>query len=159
MAEAGYQARGLPPYQEGCNPSPVTTCRTHASRHPVHSLSPTPSGFILNNGMNWVLMVIKHEGCRIPAKYVRVRMLDNPEVFRTMGRDMGPAAEYSHDELQYFHSDFQGKRQVDEALARLGDISLQAEVRRYCTSSEVIKELEAVIKKLEDDIFIHVDRL
>ncbi|KAF8257507.1 hypothetical protein EI94DRAFT_1708918 [Lactarius quietus] len=71
---------------------------------------------------------------------------------------MGPAAEYSRDELQYFCADFCGKRQVDEALARLGDISLQAEVRRYRASMEVIAELEAAIKKLEDDIYVHVDR-
>ncbi|KAF8273090.1 hypothetical protein EI94DRAFT_1696922 [Lactarius quietus] len=101
-------------------------------------------------------------------------MLDNPEVFGTMGRyspiyqanihaepcrDMGPAAEYSRDELHYFRADFRGKRQVDEALAQLGDISLQAEVRRYCASMEVIAELEAAIKKLEDDIYVHVDRV
>ena len=108
--------------------------------------------------MNWVPMVIEHEGRRIPARYVRVRMLDNPEVFGTMGRDspiyrgdihaepcrdMGPAAEYTREELQYFRADFRGRRQVDEALARLGDISLAAEVRRYRASQEVIKELEA----------------
>ncbi|KAF8264062.1 hypothetical protein EI94DRAFT_1703532 [Lactarius quietus] len=52
---------------------------------------------------------------------------------------------------------FRGRRQVDEALARLGDISLSAEVRRYRASQEVIKELEAAIKRLEDDIFVHVD--
>ena len=118
-------------------------------------------------------MVIEHEGRRIPAKYVRVRMLDNPEVFGTMGkyspiyradihaepcRDMGPAAEYTREELGYFRADFRGKRQVDEALARLGDISLQAEVRRYRASMEVVAELEQAIKKLEDDIFVHIDR-
>ncbi|KAF8264689.1 hypothetical protein EI94DRAFT_1805457 [Lactarius quietus] len=118
-------------------------------------------------------MVIEHEGRRVPAHYVRVRMLNNPEVFGTMGRyspiyrgdihaepcrDMGPAAEYNREELQYLRADFRGRRQVDEALARLGDISLAAEVRRYRASQEVIKELEAAIKKLEDDIFVHVDR-
>ncbi|KAF8268815.1 hypothetical protein EI94DRAFT_1800018 [Lactarius quietus] len=100
-------------------------------------------------------------------------MLDNPEVFGTMGWyapiywgdihakpcwDMGPAAEYTCEELQYLRADFRGQRQVDEALARLGDISLAAEVRRYCTSQEVIKELEEAIKKLKDNIFVHVDR-
>ncbi|KAF8260201.1 hypothetical protein EI94DRAFT_1812016 [Lactarius quietus] len=100
-------------------------------------------------------------------------MLDNLEVFGTMGcyspiyqanihakpcRDMGPAAEYSRDELQYFRADFRGKRQVDEALARLGDISLQAKVRRYRASMEVVAELKADIKKLEDDIYVHVDQ-
>ncbi|KAF8259011.1 hypothetical protein EI94DRAFT_1814142 [Lactarius quietus] len=118
-------------------------------------------------------MVIEHDGRCIPAKYVRVRMLDNPEVFGTMGRyspiyradihaepcrDMGPTAEYSRDELQYFRTDFRGKHQVDEALARVGDISLQAEVRCYRASMEVVAELEAAIKKLEDDIYVHVDR-
>ncbi|KAF8262372.1 hypothetical protein EI94DRAFT_1808886 [Lactarius quietus] len=71
---------------------------------------------------------------------------------------MGPAAEYSREELQYFRADFRGKRQVDEALARLGDISLQAEVRCYHASMEVVVELKAAIKKLEDDIFVHIDR-
>ncbi|KAF8265829.1 hypothetical protein EI94DRAFT_1702181 [Lactarius quietus] len=123
--------------------------------------------------MNWVPMVIEHDGRRIPAKYMQVKMLDNPEVYGTMGRyapiyradihaepcrDMGPAAEYIREELQYFHADFRGKRQVDEALTRLGDISLQAEVRCYRTSSEVVKELELAIKWLEDDIFVHLDQ-
>ena len=71
---------------------------------------------------------------------------------------MGPAAEYTREELQYLRADFRGRRQVDEALARLGDISLAAEVRRYRASQEVIKELEVAIKRLEDDIFVHVDR-
>ncbi|KAF8260483.1 hypothetical protein EI94DRAFT_1811631 [Lactarius quietus] len=79
MADAGYKAWGLPPYREAQDPSPVTTRRTHEARHPVHPISPTPNRFILNNGMNWVPMTIEHEGRHIPAKYVRVRMLDDPK--------------------------------------------------------------------------------
>ncbi|KAF8259542.1 hypothetical protein EI94DRAFT_1813182 [Lactarius quietus] len=109
MAEAGYTARGILPYSGAPIPSPTTMRRTNAARRPVRAVSPTPAGFTLNNGMNWVPMVIEHEGRRMP-------------------------------------------RQVDEALARLGDISLQAEVRRYRASQEVIEELEAAIKRLKDDL-------
>jgi hypothetical protein len=103
---------------------------------------------------------------------VRVHLTDNPKVFRTMGwgetiyrgeihakaaHDMGPPAEYTHDDLWYLRADFQGKWQVDNALRCLGDISLAAEVRRYCAAMEVVGKLEASIKRLEDDLFIHID--
>lgn len=73
-----------------------------------------------------------------------MQLTDNPEVFGTMGQgetiyrgeihakvahDMGPPAEYTHDDLWYLCTDFWGKRQVDNALGCLGDISLVAEVR------------------------------
>ena len=84
-AEEGYAMRGLPSYAEARDPSPINTRRANAPRRPIRTLSPTPSGFVLNNGMNWVPMVIEHEGRRIPARYVRVRMLRQPGGLRDDG--------------------------------------------------------------------------
>ncbi|KAF8258345.1 hypothetical protein EI94DRAFT_1708095 [Lactarius quietus] len=149
-ATEGYAMRGLPTYAEARDASPINTRRGALTR------------------------IRPQQWDELGADGDRARGTSHPRpVFGTMGRhsptyrgeihaepcrDMGPAAEYSREDLQYLGADFRGRRQVDEALARLGDISLAAEVRRYRASQEVIKELEAAIKRLEDDIFVHVDR-
>jgi hypothetical protein len=66
-------------------------------------------------------LIMHHTGPQTQAKYVQVCLLDNPKVFGTMGlgetiyrgeihakliHDMGPPAEYTHDNLQYLHADF-----------------------------------------------------
>ena len=75
----------------------------------------------MNRGTAYVPMIIIQDGRRIPAKYVRVIMSDNPEVFGTMAwgepifraeihaarsHDHGKAAEYSLDDLKYLRADY-----------------------------------------------------
>ena len=72
--------------------------------------------------------------------------------------DMGRAPDYTHEELQYLQGDYRGRRQVDDAIARLGDASLGPEVHRFCECCKVLDELQASIKQLEDDLFAHSTR-
>ena len=84
-------------------------------------------------------------------------MSDNPEVFGMMGRgepifraeihtarshDHGCAAEYTPDDLKYLRTDYAESHVVDDALSHIGDVSLTAEVRRYCAAVEICDQLE-----------------
>ena len=135
--------------------------------------SPTPNGYVRNRGLAFIPVHILADGRRTPAKYIRVVMSGNPEVYACMGRgqpiyraevhaapmhDMGRAPDYTREELQYLRSDYRGRRQVDDAIARLGDASLGPEVHRYRECCEVLDELQASIKRLEDDLFAHSTR-
>ena len=135
--------------------------------------SPTPSGYVRNQGLAFIPVHILADRCRTPAKYIRVVMSGNPEVYACMGcgqpiyraevhatpmHDMGRAPDYTREELQYLRSDYHGRCQVDDALARLGDASLGPEVHRYRECCEVLDELQASIKRLEDDLFTHSTR-
>ena len=100
-------------------------------------------------------------------------MSGSPEVYACMGRglpiyraeihvapmcDMGRAPNYTRDELHYLRSDYRGRRQVDDAITRLGDASLGPEVHRYRECCEVLDKLQASIKRLKDDLFMHSTR-
>ena len=47
---------------------------------------------------------------------------------------------------------------MDDAIAQLGDASLGPEVHHYCECCEVLDELQASIKCLEDNLFAHSTR-
>ena len=44
---------------------------------------------------------------------------------------------------------------MDDAIVRVGDASLGPEVHRFRECCEVLDELQASIKRLEDDLFAH----
>ena len=111
-------------------------------------------------------MIILQDGRHTPAKYMRVIMSDNLEVFGTMARgepifraeihaarshNHGKAAEYSPDDLKYLHADYAEARVVDDALSHIGDISLSTKVRRYRAATEICEQLENQIRALEDN--------
>ena len=140
------------------------------ARQVARDNSPTPNGYVRNRGLAFIPVHILADGRRTPTKYIRVVMSGNPEVYACMGRgqpiyraevhtapmhDMGRAPDYTREELQYLRSDYRGRRQVDDAIARLGDASLGPEVHRYRECCEVLDELQASIKRLEDDLFAH----
>ena len=121
---------------------------------------------MVNRGTAYVPIVIIQDGRRVPAKYVRTIMSDNPEVFGTMGRgepifraeihaarshDYGKAAEYTPDDLKYLRADYAESRIVDDALSHIGDVSLTAEVKRYRAAVEICEQLENQIRALEDN--------
>ena len=146
---------------------------TAHARRVARDNSPTPNGYVRNRGLAFIPVHILADGRRTLAKYIRVVMSGNPKVYACMGRgqpiyraevhatpmhDMGRAPDYTREELQYLRSDYRGHRQVDDALARLGDASLGPEVHRYRECCEVLDELQASIKRLEDDLFAHSTR-
>ena len=162
----GHAGGGVPSHHSG--PGATTaSCKGKRAR------SPTPDGYVVNRGTAYVPMIILQDGRRIPAKYVRVIMSDNPEVFGTMARgepifraeihaarshDHGKAAEYSLDELKYLRADYAEARVVDDALSHLGDVSLSAEVRRYRAAVEICEQLENQIRVLEDNHYHNAER-
>ena len=128
---------------------------------------------MVNRGTAYVPIIIIQDGRRIPAKYVRVIMSDNPEVFGTMGRgepifraeihaarshDYGKAAEYTLDDLKYLRADYAESRVVDDALSHIGDVSLTAEVKRYRAAAEICEQLENQIRALEDNHYHNAER-
>ena len=118
-------------------------------------------------------MIILQDGRRIPVKYMRVIMSDNPEAFGTMARgepifraeihaarshDYGKAAEYTLDELKYLRADYAESRMVDDALSHIGDVSLTAEVRRYRAAVEICEQIENQIRALEDNHYHNLEQ-
>ena len=121
---------------------------------------------MVNQGTAYTPIIILQDGRRTPAKYVRVIMSDNPEVFGTMGcgepifcaeihaarsHDYGKAAEYTSDDLKYLRADYAESRVVDDALSHIRDVSLTAEIRCYRAAVEICEQLENQIRALEDN--------
>ena len=162
----GHAGGGVPPHRAGAGAA--TT-----SRKGKRARSPTPDGYVVNLGTLYVPIIVIQDGRRIPAKYVRVIMSDNPEAFGTMGRgepifraeihaarshDYGKAAEYTPDDLKYLRADYAESRVVDDALSHIGDVSLTAEVKRYRAAVEICEQLENQIRALEDNHYHNAER-
>jgi hypothetical protein len=136
-----------------------------------HSLSPTPDGFIRNQGLNYVPFRIPTTNGRgvAPAKYVMVRMGINPTVAGCMykggvvyqgdvhavpSHDHGDRVpDYTHEQLRHFRSDYARRNEVDEALEHIGDKSLLAEVSRFCGTMDAMKRLQDEIREREDELY------
>ena len=73
----GHARGGIPPHRARLGPAA-------ASRKGKRARSATPDGYVVNRGTVYVPMIILQDGRRTPAKYVRVIMSDNPEVFGMM---------------------------------------------------------------------------
>ena len=162
----GHAGGGVSTYRPGA--SAATT-----SRKGKRARSVTPDGYVVNRGTAYVPIIILQDGRRTPAKYVRVIMSDNLEVFGTMGRgepifraevhaaqshDYGKAAEYTRDDLKYLRADYAESRVVDDTLSHIGDVSLSAEVRRYRAAVEICEQLENQIRALEDNHYHNTER-
>jgi hypothetical protein len=129
------------------------------------SLSPTPNGFVRNQGLNYVPFRIPTTNGRgvALAKYVMVRMGINPTVAGCMykggvvyqgdvhaapSHDHGDRIpDYTHEQLRHFRSDYARRNEVDEALEHIGDKSLLAEVSRFCGTMDVMKRLQDEIQE------------
>ena len=143
------------------------------SRQGKCARSATPDGYVVNRGTAYVPMIILQDGHRTPAKYVRVIMSDNLEVFGTMARgepifhaeihvarshDHRKAAEYSTDNLKYLRADYAESQVVDDTLSHIGDVSLSAEVCRYRAAVEICDQLENQIWALKDNHYHNTER-
>ena len=162
----GNARGGVPPHLTGTGAATV-------SRKGKRARSTTPDGYVVNQGTAYVPIIILQDGHRIPAKYVRTIMSNNPEVFGTMGRgepifraeihaaqshDYGKAAEYTRDDLKYLRADYAESRVVDDALSHIGDVSLSAEVKRYRAAVEICEQLKNQIRALEDNHYHNAER-
>ena len=115
----------------------------------ARATSPTPPGFVLNIHPNYIpfKLVDNKTGRQIPAKYVQLFLNnDNPYTYSKMSA-MGPTfiakiqatpdtdtwekPDYKMEDTQYFDAKYHDQAEVDAAVSRLCDPSLQAEVHRY----------------------------
>jgi hypothetical protein len=141
-----------------------------AQRTTCHPLSPTPPGFDRNQGHHYIPFCIPTTNGRgvTNAKYIRVRMGVNPtvdgcmyrggvvhsgEVHATAKRDCGNTPDYTHEQLRHFCSEYSRRHEVDDALERIGDKSLIAEVSHFHGMMDAIDRLHKEIWEREEALY------
>jgi hypothetical protein len=77
------------------------------------------------------------------------------EVHTTPDHDHGPVSDYTNEQLLYLCSDFQLHHKVDEALERIGNKLLIAEVARFCRMMDGIQWTQKEIHNKEDELYCH----
>ena len=115
----------------------------------TRATSPVPPGFVLNVHPNYIpfKLVDDKTGRHIPAKYVQLFLNnDDPYAYGKMSAtgptfiakiqaapdtDNWEKPSYAAEDTQYFDAKYHDRAEVDAAVSRLCDPSLQAKVRRY----------------------------
>ena len=112
------------------------------------AVSPTPAGYVHNRGADYIPFTITdYYGRPTPARFIQVHMTDNPYVVAHLtasGADYRgeihtapindvdtPPERLTDAALRMFARTFPALNRVHDAIARIGDRSLEAEVRRY----------------------------
>ena len=146
---------------------PSTNAHPEAPRQPParRSLSPTPQGYEHNRGARYIPFIITNQGQRTPARYTQVH-LTGPNPY-ALGRaslrgvvhrqelhahpvndtDL-PAEDPSPEALKMLGRTYLRREAIDDALARLNDLSAVAEVQRWralLTHEQEIEEAEQVV--------------
>jgi hypothetical protein len=75
------------------------------------------------------------------------------KVYAAKDTDQWSIVKYDHDDLRYFTFDYADKEAVDNALMRMCDPSLVAEVHRYRCLAKRILTLHKKLKKIEGELF------
>ena len=133
-------------------------------------LSPPPGGFDRNIGHNFVpfkIPTLSGHGVA-NAKWVRVRMGVNPTVEGCMQKgspvylgdvhaapdfDHGDTPQYAHEQRRHLLSDYARRHEVDDALERIGDKSLIAEVARFRGTMDALERLQREIREREEQLY------
>ena len=132
-------------------------------------LSPIPKGFEMNHGLQYVpFHIVNRDGVTVPAKYVKVKMTNDPyaygmlnsqgEVYKGLIHtapvlDITQVPRLSADNLVSLRFDYADASCIDNALARVGDKSLCAEVHRFCHIKRRFAELDVQMKTLESEMW------
>ena len=162
----------------GC-PAPTNTrvdrgqaaANSESSTRTPRQTSPTPPGFVLNIHPNYIpfKLVDDKTGRQIPAKYVQLFLNNNdPYTYGKMSSN-GPTfiakiqaapdtdtwekPSYAAEDTQYFDAKYHDQAEVDAAVSRLCDPSLQAEVRRYRAVRYNHRTIAQKIDRLEGELF------
>jgi hypothetical protein len=134
------------------------------------SLSPTPDGFVRNQGPNYIPLRIPTTNGRgvAPAKWVKIHMGVNPTVWGCMYKggviyqgdvhaapdhDHGPTPDYNNEQLLRLCSDYRLRHEVDKALEQIGDKSLSAEVARFWGTMDGMQQIQKEIRDKEDELY------
>jgi hypothetical protein len=169
----GCQNRGHRRPVAVCNPGPGTNPRPtptneRARRNP---LSPSSQGYKLNRGVNYISCnVIDRFGWEVPARFIRPHLnVDNPYVEAHMEMD-GPVycgeihatpvndrddthPELTNEMLRMLEPGYHDRMAVEDALGRVGDRSLGAEVTRWNALKKKVKRIQDQIREHEDQLF------
>ena len=136
-----------------------------------HTSSLTPPGFVLNVHPNYIpfKLVDDKTGRQIPAKYVQLFLNnDDPYAYSQMSThsltfiakiqatpdtNMWERPNYSSEDTQYFDGKYHNQAEVDVALARLCNLSLQVEVCRYQAARYNHQSIACKIDQLEGELY------
>ena len=148
-----------------------TTAHEEQGLQAQHTSSPVLPGFILNVHPNYIpfRLVNDKTGQQIPAKYVQLFLNnDDPYAYGKMSAN-GPTfiakiqaapdtdawekPEYKAKDTQYFDTKYHDWAEVDAAVSRLCDPSLQVEVRRYRAAWYQHHMIAWKIDRLEGELY------
>ena len=133
--------------------------------------SPTPPGFVLNVHPNYIPFKLVNDktGRQILAKYVQLFLNnDDPYAYGKMSStgptfiakiqvapdtDTWEKPDYKVEDTQYFNGKYHDRVEVDAAVSRLCDPSLQAEVRRYRAARYQHRMIARKIDWLEGELY------
>jgi hypothetical protein len=152
----------------GTNPCP-TPANERARRNP---LSPSSQGYELNRGVNYISCnILDRFGREVPACFIKPHLnVDNPYVEARLEMD-GPVycgeihatpvnnrddahPELTNESLQMLEPGYRDRSAVKDALGRVGDRSLGAEVTRWNTLKKKVKHLQDQIRERKDQLFV-----
>ena len=137
----------------------------------TRAASPIPPGFVLNVHPNYIpfKLVDDKTGQHIPAKYVQLFMNNNdPYAYGKMtahgptfiakiqampDTDAWEKPDYKTVDTQYFDAKYPDRAEVDAAIHRLCDPSLQAEVHRYRAARYQHRMIARKIDRLEGELY------
>ena len=123
----------------------------------------------MNHGPQYVpFHIVNRDGVTVPAKYVKVKMTNDPyaygmlsstgEVYKglihaALVLDITHVPCLSPDDLVSLRFDYADASRIDNALARVGDRSLCAEVHRFRHIKKRFAELDEQMKALESEMW------
>ena len=123
----------------------------------------------MNHGPQYVpFHIVSWDGVTVPAKYVKVKMTNDPYAYGMLNSSgevykglihAAPVLDITHvpclgaDDLTSLCFDYMDASRIDNALARVGDKSLCAEVHRFRHIKKRFAELDAQMKMLESEMW------
>ena len=123
----------------------------------------------MNHGPQYVpFHIVNRDGVTVPAKYIKVKMTNDPyaygmlhskgEVYKGLIHavpvlDITNIPRLGADDLTSLCFDYADMSRIDNALARIGDKSLCAEVHRFHHIKKRFAELDAQMKVLESEMW------
>jgi hypothetical protein len=145
-----------------------TPANERSRRNPI---SPSSQGYELNRGVNYISCnILDHFGREVPARFIKPHLnVDNPyvedrlemdgpvyrgEIHATPVNDQDDAhPELTNDSLQMLEPGYHDRIAVEDALGRVGDQSLEAEVTRWNALKRKTKCIQDQIQEREDQLF------
>ena len=128
-----------------------------------------PRGFEMNRGPQYVpFHIVNRDGVTVPAKYVRVKMTNDPYAFGMLNSTgevykglihAAPVLDITHvprlgaDDLTSLRFDYMDASRIDNALARVSDKSLCTEVHCFRHIKKRFAELDVQMKTLESEMW------